>query len=437
MNAKSLENAIDSSIEIYQQNVDLLKTFRTKWKEDRDIKFISDNCQTLRVNDKLIDLYVSILETTSMTIKSGNECAGTSVEFEGMDPANLCDSPAVSDDEEKYRPNPDSHTTPFYIEEHVNLTEQSVRFKEAVTVVHFPIEMDATDESSSISSAGESCKSSPVENSSECEIDIVEEKYRPSKDESSFHIKEIVDLANQHVSFNEDVTVAHYSNEMLEMTTVEPLSTPSTYEVSSKPSTDGASSKPSTDEASSKPSTGVTAESDPKQKRTPKLFGAALRKAKRMKKIENLKKKTSISSLVAEPNTVTSVASERSQRGSQRNWKRTIGLCVLCDQRHSFSRLQWQLHLLSHTKENFYFCKQCGRTFSKRHQHNTCQSTLTTDIYEQYNCVGDDYLAAFVCNICDYVRVSERRMSKHLTIKHNVKGNCKQFYAKSHLVMSA
>ncbi|XP_037050180.1 uncharacterized protein LOC119084344 [Bradysia coprophila] len=413
---KNLENAIDNSIEIYEQNVDLLKTFRTKWNQDRDIAFIADNCQTLRVNDKLIDLYRSIFETTAMTIKSGNDCAGASVEVEGMDHVSPGDSPAVSDAEEKHRPNSDTRSTQFYIEEHVDLTEQAVSFKDAVTVVHFQNEMD---ESSSISSTEESCESSPAENSSEYEVDIVDEKYSPSTCGRSLHAKEFVDLANQHVSFNEAVTVVRFSNDMHEMTTVEPLPTPST------------------DEASSKPSTGGTAESDPKQKRTPKLFGSALRKAKRMKKIENLKKKKSISTFSAEPNTLSSVASERSQLGSQRNWKRRTGLCILCDQRNSFSRLQWQLHLLTHTKENFYFCKQCGRTFSKRHQHNTCQSTLTTDIYEQYNCVGEDYLAAFVCNICDYVRVSERRMSKHLSIKHNVKGNCKQFYAKCNLVISA
>lgn len=160
----------------------------------------------------------------------------------------------------------------------------------------------------------------------------------------------------------------------------------------------------------------------------PKLFGSALRKARRMKKLENFNRKplpTCSPAPVRKREMVTDNSDTSKRVGRKKlqlKLKRAVtGQCLVCDERKAYSRMQWQRHLLTHTKENFYLCRQCGKTFPKRHQHGTCSPALLTDIFEQYNCVGEDCLEAFVCDFCDYFRVSERRMIKHLAEKHNEK----------------
>lgn len=117
----------------------------------------------------------------------------------------------------------------------------------------------------------------------------------------------------------------------------------------------------------------------------------------------------------------------------QRKLNRTIGLCFFCAERKSYTRLQWQKHLLSHTNENLHFCKQCKLTFTFPHRHSHSMA-LITNIYEQNSCVGENFLAAFMCNICDHVRVSESRMVEHLRTKHGQDNDYKQFYKKCNFV---
>lgn len=118
----------------------------------------------------------------------------------------------------------------------------------------------------------------------------------------------------------------------------------------------------------------------------------------------------------------------------QRKLKRTIGLCFFCAEQKSYTKLQWQKHLLSHTNENFHFCGQCKLTFPYRRSHSTCSPALITNIYEQNSCDGENFLAAFVCNICDHVRVSESRMVEHLRTKHGHDNDYDQFYKKCNFV---
>lgn len=239
-----------------------------------------------------------------------------------------------------------------------------------------------------------------------------EEKTRSSSE--AFHIEEFANVDEQHDSSKETVTV-----EMEDTTTIEPLSTCS----------------------------GETTESsDPKEEMLPltmtysrpKLFGRALRKAKQIKKLQNLKKKAPNASLkLVNEEIDNSVVSERIQKeriNFQQNLNRTTGQCFLCDERRLYTKAQWQNHVLSHTKEHFYFCDNCGHTFMALSDHSSCPSATITNIFDRYDCVGEDYLAAFVCHKCDYVRVSESRMVKHLNVKHGIGENFDRFYEKCKFV---
>ena len=112
----------------------------------------------------------------------------------------------------------------------------------------------------------------------------------------------------------------------------------------------------------------------------------------------------------------------------RRKLKRTIGLCFFCGEQKTYTKLQWQKHLLSHTNENFHFCKQCELTFPQRNNHGTCSPNLFTNIYEQNRCLGENSLAAFMCNICDHVRVSESKMVEHVRTMHGHDNDCEQLY---------
>lgn len=50
----------------------------------------------------------------------------------------------------------------------------------------------------------------------------VEEKHVPNSPQNSLHIEEFVNLADQHVRFNDAVTVVSYSTQMDNMLTIEP-----------------------------------------------------------------------------------------------------------------------------------------------------------------------------------------------------------------------
>lgn len=96
-------------------------------------------------------MYRQILEKTiSVAHKSAKE-NDLSVGFGSVEPLHLSDSQTAYGDidfEEKYRP--DDRGSRFFTEEYVDLTKRHVTFKEAITVVHFPKEMDHTNTTESV-----------------------------------------------------------------------------------------------------------------------------------------------------------------------------------------------------------------------------------------------------------------------------------------------
>lgn len=114
--------------------------------------------------------------------------------------------------------------------------------------------------------------------------------------------------------------------------------------------------------------------------------------------------------------------------------KRTVGTCFFCEKRKSYTKNQWQRHLLIHTEEQFFFCRDCGQHFSNRNSHKTCSLNSIQNIYRQNNCVGDGYLAAFMCNICNYVQINESALVDHLKNQHAGLNNFEEFYEKCKFV---
>lgn len=209
------------------------------------------------------------------------------------------------------------------------------------------------------------------------ELFVVEEKYHVNhREDFQYYTEEFIDLANQHVGFKRSVTVVNFSADATEKT-------------------------------------GQVAATTPVEKKIKRLQSPAL----------------------ANTNTLPANYVQQIREGNikfQRRLKRTIGLCFFCDEQKSFTKLQWKMHLLTHTGENYYFCGECRISFPKRssHSNTTCSPDSITNIYEKNNCTKDNGLAAFMCRFCDYVRVSELELLVHLRNEHSVsnKKNLKHWY---------
>lgn len=102
---------------------------------------------------------------------------------------------------------------------------------------------------------------------------------------------------------------------------------------------------------------------------------------------------------------------------------KTIGLCCFCEQKKSMTKSQWQAHLLAHTKEKPFYCCNCQCTFAERTSHPTCSLKSIRNIYELNGCLGDQHLDVFMCDVCDYARVSKRKMILHVRSDHNGQGD--------------
>lgn len=114
------------------------------------------------------------------------------------------------------------------------------------------------------------------------------------------------------------------------------------------------------------------------------------------------------------------------------HWRHNMkldGLCVFCDEVITNSRYAWPFHFLRHTMEQYFYCTECGSSFSRRIEHTSCAESAITNIFRHNDCISDEYLAAFMCGICNYVQVSERSMIDHLRNEHFLEGN-EQTYEK-------
>lgn len=98
--------------------------------------------------------------------------------------------------------------------------------------------------------------------------------------------------------------------------------------------------------------------------------------------------------------------------------------CYFCEEFHRKNSIHWCDHIRSLTGEYAYECLICGKEFA--FIRLCCEQKLNKKIVFDL-CYND--LTAFICQMCNYVKISEENIHKHLKIEHeldNIDGQYKK-----------
>lgn len=103
--------------------------------------------------------------------------------------------------------------------------------------------------------------------------------------------------------------------------------------------------------------------------------------------------------------------------------KKTYGFCVFCHKYIPGNKETWLHHLLRHTKENLFRCKNCSVTFKSERFHlktskDGCQRS---QIKITVNVSGtENGFYGHICLICNLVQFSKKRIERHLRKNHGI-----------------
>lgn len=100
--------------------------------------------------------------------------------------------------------------------------------------------------------------------------------------------------------------------------------------------------------------------------------------------------------------------------------KKITGLCYFCEEKCTRNKYCWQTHLITHTGETLFYCKECDAQLKTRNEHDTmeCKSSVV-NVFETRT---DGSLVGFMCNDCNYLQFSRDRILKHLENEHGYEG---------------
>lgn len=111
------------------------------------------------------------------------------------------------------------------------------------------------------------------------------------------------------------------------------------------------------------------------------------------------------------------------------------GLCYFCEKRKEMTKSNWSKHILTHTGEKMYKCRECDGTFKIKAEHSTavCGGQSTT-IYA-LNSENDAALTGFMCNVCNYLQINQQKIITHLLREHGFdKSKNHQYFDKVWLI---
>lgn len=92
------------------------------------------------------------------------------------------------------------------------------------------------------------------------------------------------------------------------------------------------------------------------------------------------------------------------------------GFCYFCEETKCCAKFNWQRHLLTHTGEEMFNCRQCHAQMKAKNEHDAklCKSSVA-NVFE----IKDDgSLVGFMCNDCNYFQFSRGRLLNHLKNEH-------------------
>lgn len=96
--------------------------------------------------------------------------------------------------------------------------------------------------------------------------------------------------------------------------------------------------------------------------------------------------------------------------------KKITGLCYFCETPKSAVKGDWRKHLLIHTGEHMFNCTECHAQMKWRQEHDAERcSAKVVNVFETRD---DGSLIGYMCNDCNYVQFSRRRLIEHLENEH-------------------
>lgn len=101
-----------------------------------------------------------------------------------------------------------------------------------------------------------------------------------------------------------------------------------------------------------------------------------------------------------------------------------VAMCYLCDTKCEGSLHEWKSHILQHTGEKEFCCSRChAELSSNKTAHCAGGSVLTL--------FSEPHLQAYLCSICNYLKVDDVSVNRHIRKEHKKSWNeTKQYMEK-------
>lgn len=93
-------------------------------------------------------------------------------------------------------------------------------------------------------------------------------------------------------------------------------------------------------------------------------------------------------------------------------------LCYFCDESKCFNKDGWIKHLITHTGPSRYQCTICFKSFATS-ADQLCVNGTDKCKFKRLLQFRGDKLIAFLCDLCNYVRLDENEMETHLLREHD------------------
>lgn len=90
--------------------------------------------------------------------------------------------------------------------------------------------------------------------------------------------------------------------------------------------------------------------------------------------------------------------------------------CLLCQNIHHFTKIQWVEHIAERLGESIYECRLCGLASSRPEEHLPCraQFNLLPSLWQ------NNSIAGHYCRICNYVQLSQHHIIRHIREEHKL-----------------
>lgn len=89
---------------------------------------------------------------------------------------------------------------------------------------------------------------------------------------------------------------------------------------------------------------------------------------------------------------------------------------MFCKEKKIYQKKQWELHLIAHTGEKQFACKQCDQKLKIKSEHDKKCDGKAVNIFHESS--GDMSLIAFICKDCNYTQFWRNNIIKHMENEH-------------------